>query len=65
MIRLVGVGTQTIRLMHNDLASAAANRIYRHGGTNVTLGVNEWADLVYDSTDNGSGAAGWRVAVHA
>ena len=65
MIRLVSVGTHTVRLMHNDTGSAAANRIYRHAGTNVTLNINEWADLVYDSTDNGSGAAGWRVAVHA
>ena len=65
MIRLVSVGTATVRLMHNDTGSAAANRIYRHNGTNVSLTVNEWADLVYDSTDNGSGAAGWRVVIYA
>ena len=65
MIRLVSVGTHTVRLMHNDTGSAAANRIYRHNGTNVSLTVNEWADLVYDSTDNGSGAAGWRVVSYA
>ena len=65
MIRLVNVGTATVRLMHNDTGSAAANRIYRHNGTNVSLTVNEWADLVYDSTDNGSGAAGWRVVTYA
>ena len=65
MIRLVNVGTATVRLMHNDAASAAANRIYRHNGTNVSLTVNEWADLVYDATDNGSGAAGWRVVSYA
>ena len=65
MIRLVNVGTATVRLMHNDTGSAAANRMYRHNGTNVSLTVNEWADLVYDSTDNGSGAAGWRVVAYA
>ena len=65
MIRLVNVGTATVRLMHNDTGSTAANRIYRHNATNVSLTVNEWADLVYDSTDNGSGAAGWRVVSYA
>jgi len=65
MIRLVSVGTATVRLMHNDTGSAAANRMYMHSGTNVSLTVNEWADLVYDSTDNGSGAAGWRVVSYA
>ena len=65
MIRLVSVGTATVRLMHNDTGSTAANRMYRHNGTNVSLTVNEWADLVYDSTDNGSGAAGWRVVHYA
>jgi hypothetical protein len=65
MIRLVSVGTNTVRLMHNDTGSAAANRIYMHSGTHVSLTVNEWADLVYDSTDNGSGAAGWRVVKYA
>jgi len=65
MIRLVSVGTATVRLMHDSASSAAANRIYRHNATNVSLTVNEWADLVYDSTDNGSGAAGWRVVKYA
>ena len=65
MIRLVSVGTATVRLMHNDTGSAAANRIYMHSGTHASLTVNEWADLVYDSTDNGSGAAGWRLVKYA
>ena len=65
IMRLVNVGTATVRLMHNDTGSAAANRMYHHNGTNVSLTVNEWADLVYDSTDNGSGAAGWRVVSYA
>ena len=65
MIRLVNVGTATVRLMHNDTGSAAANRMYKHNATNLNLTVNEWADLVYDSTDNGSGAAGWRIVQFA
>ncbi len=65
MIRLVNVGTATVTLKHNDAASTAANRMYRHNETNLNLTVNEWADLVYDSTDNGSGAAGWRIVKYA
>jgi hypothetical protein len=65
MIRLVSVGTATVTLKHNDTGSAAANRIYMHGGNHTSLTVNEWADLVYDSTDNGSGAAGWRIVKYA
>ena len=65
MIRLVSVGTATVRLMHNDTGSAAANRMFHHNSTSVSLTVNEWADLVYDTTDNGSGAAGWRVVKYA
>jgi hypothetical protein len=65
MIRLVSVGTATVTLKHNDAASTAANRIYMHGGNHTSLTVNEWADLVYDSTDNGSGAAGWRLVKYA
>jgi hypothetical protein len=65
MIRLVSVGTATVRLMHNDTGSTAANRMFHHSFANVSLAVNKWADLVYDSTDNGSGAAGWRVVHYA
>ena len=65
MIRLVNVGTATVRLMHNSASSTAANRMFRHNGTDVSLTVNEWVDLVYDSTDNGSGAAGWRAVKYA
>jgi hypothetical protein len=65
MIRLVSVGAETVTLKHNDSDSAAANRIYMSSGNHLALAVNEWADLVYDSTDNGSGAAGWRVVKYA
>jgi hypothetical protein len=61
MIRLVSVGTQTVTLIHNSASSTAANRMFMSGAADKALAVNSWADLVYDSTNNGSGAAGWRV----
>jgi hypothetical protein len=61
MIRLVNVGTATVTLKHNSTSSTAANRMFVSSGADKALAVNGWADLVYDSTDNGSGAAGWRV----
>ena len=61
MIRLVSVGTATVTLKHNSTSSTAANRMYMSGAADKALAINAWADLVYDSTDNGSGAAGWRV----
>ena len=61
MIRLVSVGTQTVTLKHNSASSTAANRMFISSAADKALAVNAWADLVYDSTDNGSGAAGWRV----
>jgi hypothetical protein len=65
MIRLVNVGTATVTLKHNDAASTAANRFYLSSGTHLAIAVDQWADLVYDSTNNGSGAAGWRVVTYA
>ena len=61
MIRLVNVGTATVTLKHNSASSTAANRMFVASAADKALAVNAWADLVYDSTDNGSGAAGWRV----
>lgn len=65
MIRLVNVGTATVTLKHNDVLSTAANRLYLSSGTHLAIAVDQWADLVYDSTNNGSGAAGWRVVTYA
>ena len=61
MIRIVNVGTATLTLQHNSTSSAAANRMFCASGADYALATNAWAELVYDSTDNGSGAAGWRV----
>ncbi len=65
MIRLVNVGTATVTLINDSTSSAAANRMYNHNALNLLLTLNEWADLVYDATNNGSGAAGWRVVKYA
>ena len=61
MIRLVSVGTAAVTLKHNNASSAAANRMFVSSAADKALAVNAWADLVYDATNNGSGAAGWRV----
>lgn len=61
MIRLVNVGTATVTLKHNSTSSTAANRMFVSSAADMALAVNAWADLVYDATSNGSGAAGWRV----
>jgi len=61
MIRVVSVGSATVTLKHNSSSSTAANRIYSSTGADLALATNQWADLIYDSTDNGSGAAGWRA----
>lgn len=61
MIRLVNVGAATVTLKHNSTSSTAANRMFVSSAADKALATNAWADLVYDSTDNGSGAAGWRV----
>jgi hypothetical protein len=54
------LGATSIQLNHNDGSSTAANRLYMSTGANITLAQNQSVRLTYDSTDNGSGAAGWR-----
>lgn len=61
MIRIVNVGTATLTLKHNSTSSSAANRMFCASGADYALAANAKAELVYDSTDNGSGAPGWRV----
>lgn len=65
MIRLVNVGSAAVTLKHNDVASTAANRMYLSTSTHLSIAVDQWADLVYDATNNGSGAAGWRIVKYA
>ena len=62
MIRIYNVGTANLTLSHNSTSSAAANRFFNATGTDIILAPNDYAELIYDSTSNGSGAAGWRVS---
>jgi len=62
MIKVFNVGTANLTLKHNSTSSTAANRMYAASGSDIVLAPNDYAECVYDSTDNGSGAAGWRIA---
>lgn len=62
MIKVFNVGTANLTLKHNSTSSTAANRMYAASGSDIVLASNDYAECVYDSTDNGSGAAGWRIA---
>jgi hypothetical protein len=62
MIRIYNVGTANLTLAHNSASSAAANRMFSSTGADIILAPNDYAELIYDATSNGSGAAGWRVS---
>lgn len=61
MIRILNVGTNTLTFKHNSASSSAANRFFSAGGSDIALSANGWVECIYDATDNGSGAAGWRI----
>jgi len=62
MIRIYNVGTFNLTLKHNSTSSTAANRFWNVQAIDIIVGANDYAELIYDGTNNGSGAAGWRVA---
>ena len=62
MIRLYNVGSFNLTLKHNSTSSTAANRFWNVQAIDIIVGANDYAELIYDATNNGSGAAGWRVA---
>ena len=62
MIRVYNVGTANLTLSHNNAASTTTNRFWNSTGANIILAPNDYAELIYDANDNGSGAAGWRVS---
>jgi hypothetical protein len=62
MVRVYNVGTANLTLAHNSASSAAANRMFSSTGADIVLAPNDYAELIYDITSNGSGAAGWRVS---
>jgi hypothetical protein len=61
LMRIYNVGTWDLVLSHNSVSSSAANRFFCVQASNITIATNDYAELMYDGTDNGSGAAGWRV----
>ena len=62
MMRIYNVGSFNLTLKHNSTSSTAANRFFCIQSVDIILSANDFAELIYDSTNNGSGAAGWRVA---
>ena len=62
MIRVYNVGTANLTLTHNSGLSTTANRYWNSTAADIVLAPNDYAELIYDSTSNGSGAAGWRVS---
>ena len=62
MMRIYNVGSFNLTLKHNSTSSTAANRFFCVQSVDIIVSANDFAELIYDSTNNGSGAAGWRVA---
>ena len=62
MIRIYNVGTANLTLAHNSTSSAAENRFWNSTGADIVLSTHQYVELIYDSTDNGRGGAGWRVS---
>jgi len=62
MIRVYNVGTANLTITHNSSLSLSANRCFNLTAADIVLATNDFAELIYDLTNNGSGAAGWRVA---
>lgn len=61
IIRIVNVGTANLTIKHNDANSTAANRMYCVDLTDIVLTPRDMLEMMYDASNNGSGAAGWRV----
>lgn len=61
MIRVYNVGNANLTLAHNS-TSTTGNKFYNATGADIILAPNDYAELIYDSTNNGSGNAGWRVS---
>lgn len=62
MMRIYNVGSFNLTLKHNSTSSTATNRFFCVQSADIVLAPNDYAELIYDSTDNGRGGAGWRVA---
>jgi hypothetical protein len=62
MIRIYNVGTANLTLAHNSASSTGPNKLFNSTGADIVVAPNQSCELIYDSTNNGSGAAGWRVS---
>ena len=62
MIRIYNVGSFNLTLKHNSGSSTAPNRFFCVQSVDIIIAPNDYAELIYDGTNNGSGAAGWRAA---
>lgn len=63
MIRVYNVGNANLTLAHNSTSSITpANRFWNSTGADIVLSTHQYVELIYDSTDNGRGGAGWRVS---
>lgn len=60
-LRIFNVGSFSLTLKHNSASSTAANRFYCSGAVDIVIAAGDYAELIYDSNNNGSSAAGWRV----
>jgi hypothetical protein len=63
-IRLYNInasGGNNITLKHNSGSSSTGNKFWCVQLQDIVLGPLDYAELIYDDTDNGSGNAGWRV----
>jgi len=61
MIRVYNVGTSALTLKHNSTDSTDVNRFYNVDLNDIVLAPRDYAELIYDGTNNGRGGAGWRV----
>lgn len=63
IMRIVNTGTANLTLVHNSASSATANRFFNVAGANLVIAPNDYAELMYDATDNGraTSSPGWRV----
>ena len=69
MIRIFNTGTANLTLTHNSglstaysLNVSAGNRFWNVTAADIILAPNDYAELIYDIINNGSGASGWRAS---
>ena len=61
-VRFYNTGTANLTFTHNSSLSASANRFFNVTAADIIIAPNDYAEGTYDSTNNGSGGAGWRLS---